>query len=438
MESLGLRRYALAMGAALALLVGCGGSQLPIAAPGALPRASAIAMRTDSTNYKIVYAFGAAPDGSFPDASLTDVGGTLYGTTVYGGAGGSCSGAPSNGGTVFSITPGGEEKVLHTFVGNGTDGCGPHAGLIEVGGKLYGTTSGGGLYGCGNYSGANYDPCGTVFSITTDGKEKVLHFFGSYGSGDGDDPNASLIDVRGTLYGTTSVGGRYYCPVYPGLCGTVFTVTLGGIEKPLYDFRKGIHGNFPLAGLIYARHTLYGTTQRGGDYDCGDYEGCGTVFSLSTRGKEKVLHTFGNGSDGRFPGAALIEAGGRFYGTTTGGGKYPCTPNLGCGTVFSITAAGTEKVLHNFGRGSDGSAPAASLLDVRGTLYGTTSGGGTCGHGTIFSISQTGKEKVLHNFGHGSDGSAPAASLLDVKGTLYGTTTGGGTDGGGTVFALRP
>jgi uncharacterized repeat protein (TIGR03803 family) len=95
-------------------------------------------------------------------------------------------------------------------------------------------------------------------------------------------------------------------------------------------------------------------------------------------------------------------------------------------------------VLHNFGRGSDGSAPAASLLDVRGTLYGTTSGGGTCGHGTIFSISQTGKEKVLHNFGHGSDGSAPAASLLDVKGTLYGTTTGGGTDGGGTVFALRP
>ncbi len=30
------------------------------------------------------------------------------------------------------------------------------------------------------------------------------------------------------------------------------------------------------------------------------------------------------------------------------------TAYYGCGTVFSVTLGGTEKVLHNFGAGSDG------------------------------------------------------------------------------------
>jgi hypothetical protein len=50
-----------------------------------------------------------------------------------------------------------------------------------------------------------------------------------------------------------------------------------------------------------------------------------------------------------------------------------------------------------------------------------------------------GKETVLHGFGGGSDGIAPYASLVNVKGKLYGTTSGGfGFDGYGTVFALTP
>ena len=48
--------------------------------------------------------------------------------------------------------------------------------------------------------------------------------------------------------------------------------------------------------------------------------------------------------------AGLLDVGGTFYGTTWGnGGKY------GDGTVFSITTSGTEKVLHSFGEGTDGS-----------------------------------------------------------------------------------
>ena len=40
----------------------------------------------------------------------------------------------------------------------------------------------------------------------------------------------------------------------------------------------------------------------------------------------------------------------------------------------------------------------------------------------------TGEERVLHSFGHGSDGGGPVG-LIDVHGTLYGATGGGGTFG---------
>ena len=429
-----LALYALSI-AASALLAGCGGSQPQIGAPGALPQISALAARTDRTHYKVVYSFGAPPDGSTPQASLIDVGGTLYGTTYFGGAGGSC------GGTVFSITPSGMEKVLHSFTGNETDGCNPQAALIDVGGTLYGTTSAGGTYGCGIYSGYNYDPCGTVFSITPGGKEKVLHYFGGYYSGDGGGPTAPLIQVEGTLYGTAFLGGRKDCSDsgYPFHCGTVFVVTLAGVEKVLYDFHRRTDASHPRGGVIYVGRTLYGTTYYGGDRNGCPGTGCGAVFRLTTGGKEKTLHSFGSGSDGRFPQAGLIYATGTFYGTTDGGGSYPCNDFYqGCGTVFSITPDGTEKVLHSFGSGSDGSTPQASLIDGKGTLYGTTSSGGTYGDGTVFSISTTGKEKVLHSFGSGSDGSTPQASLVYVNGTLYGTTSRGGTYGHGTVFALTP
>ena len=43
MKSLGLSRYALAMGAASVLLAGCGGSQPPVGVPGAMPQTLAIA-----------------------------------------------------------------------------------------------------------------------------------------------------------------------------------------------------------------------------------------------------------------------------------------------------------------------------------------------------------------------------------------------------------
>jgi uncharacterized repeat protein (TIGR03803 family) len=92
---------------------------------------------------------------------------------------------------------------------------------------------------------------------------------------------------------------------------------------------------------------------------------------------------------------------GTLYGTTQFGGAYDCHEiTCGAGTVFSITTDGTEKVLHSFGEGTDGNDPAAGLTDVSARLYGTTTSGGMygaeiCGGRTVFSVATSGKGKVL-------------------------------------------
>jgi uncharacterized repeat protein (TIGR03803 family) len=430
-------RLALSTGA-VALFAGCGalGQGQPdtpsIGAPGTLPQAGALAARSDSTNYRVVYSFSGFPDARTPYAGLIDAGGTLYGTTYFGGS--SYSSGPGVG-TVFSVTPSGTENVLHNF-GSESDGINPAAGLIDVSGTFYGTTSGGGSNTkAPRCTGSDYFPCGTVFSMTPSGTETLLHSFGD--GTDGLDPVAALIDLNGKLYGTTSHGGHGKCN---GGCGTVFSITPSGTEKVLHSFLAGSDGAGPAASLIDVKGLLYGTTAGGGAY------GGGTVFSITPSGKEKVVHSFGKGTDGFLPVAALIDVNGTLYGTTEVGGKrmsgHFCNQTGNCGTVFSVTTGGREKVLHRFvGDGTDGASPVAPLIDVKGTLYGTTQYGGAYASGskgTIFSITLKGTEKVLHNFGSDNDGAYPAAGLIDVNGTLYGTTTGGGAGHLGTVFAFAP
>jgi uncharacterized repeat protein (TIGR03803 family) len=180
--------------------------------------------------------------------------------------------------------------------------------------------------------------------------------------------------------------------------------------------------------LLDLNGTLYGTASVGGKY------GEGTVFSLSTSGREKLLYSFkGGGKDGADPEGGLVAVKHTLYGTTSGGGAY------GDGTVFSITPTGTEKVLHSF-TGSDGKAPLATLLNVNGTLYGTTSSGGASyppyGGGTVFSITLSGHETVLYSFKGEGDGAGPQSGVIDVNGTFYGTTVGGGDMGVGTVYSI--
>jgi uncharacterized repeat protein (TIGR03803 family) len=314
---------------------------------------------------------------------------------------------------VFSVTTSGVEKIVYSFQG-GSDGADPEAALTNVRGTLYGTTYRGATSGNGISN-------GTVFSVTPAGTETVVHSFRG-GTRDGANPVASLIEFRGNLFGTTTKGGT-------SNGGTVFRINLAtGRKTILHKFSGSDDGADPQASLINVGGLLYGTTEYGG-------KGLGTVFSVTTAGAETVLDSLGVQSEGPiYPAAGLINVNGTLYGTTVGGGYYQI------GTVFSVTPSGTLKLLHFFeGGDSDGSEPVASLINVKGTLYGTTATGGAFGGcGTIFSITKAGAEKVVYSFHGGSDGAYPDARLIDVGGTLYGTTTGGGSAGNGTVFALTP
>jgi uncharacterized repeat protein (TIGR03803 family) len=405
MKISGLTRFALTSCVAAAIVAGCSaGNGTPPATP---PAGSTVKQARPAVTYDLLYSF-KLQHGRTPYASLVNVNGTLYGTTYSGGTG------RLRRGTVFAIATSGAQTVLHSFAGGSRDGAKPYAGLLNVNGTLYGTTSSGGAHNSG-----------TVFAITTAGAETVLHSFGA--PGDGAAPHAGLIDVNGTLYGTTYVGGTKKF-------GTVFAIApSSGAETVLYSFAAGSgDGAYPAAGLLNVNGTLYGTTHTYGASDCG------TVFAITTAGAETTLYNFACEPDGSHPQDALINVNGTLYGTTLYGGTNDE------GTLFSITPSGTETVLHSFGGLGDAATPYAGLTNVNGTLYGTSlyGGGISCssggGCGTVYSITTSGKDTVLHSFGTKGDGSTPYAGLVNVNGTLYGTTLSGGEHCCGTVFSITP
>jgi uncharacterized repeat protein (TIGR03803 family) len=318
----------------------------------------------------VLHVFKGGKDGSGPLGDLLlDGQGNLYGTS---------SGADDAGdhGTVFKISPGGKETVLHVF--NIDDGDSPRGGLVaDAAGNLYGTTFQGG-------SECTFVGCGSVFKLAPDGTLTTLHSF--TGGNDGAFPSETLMaDAKGNFYGTAYGGGSNACG---DGCGTIFKVTPKGKFTLLHEFDGSSEGAHPESNLVAdAEGNLYGTTAYGGDAFCAS-GGCGTVFELAAGGTLTVLHTFAGGSDGANPAGELVRnASGSLYGATTEGGSGGAC-QAGCGTVFKLTPEGATSVVYTFTGGSDGALPyGGMILDGKGNLFGTTlGGGGSCNCGTVFKV----------------------------------------------------
>jgi uncharacterized repeat protein (TIGR03803 family) len=352
-----------------------------------------------ASSLETIYRFHKAY-GENPQAGLINLKGTLYGTTYRGGR--------DKGGTVFGIDPAtGAESVVCSF-----DGGHPAAPLLTLKGILWGTTSLGGT--------AND---GTLFEVgPANGTEVVRHNF--TGPPDGATPEAGLIEVGKKLYGTTASGGM-------AGDGTVFKIDpVTGAYSVVYSFIGRPDGANPMAGLTVLDGMLYGTTSSGGAVNAG------TVFKINpVSGAESVLHSFAGNPDGAVPVAGLMGLKGTLYGTTMRGGAT----NFGDGTIFEINPAnGAESVIYTFQGGADGLYPEAALINLQGTLYGTTYQGGGANSGTVFQIDpSSGVENVDYAFTGGRDGGFPTSALMNLKGTLYGTTPFGGV-GQGTVFRFQP
>ena len=343
-----------------------------------------------------LYSFKGYPDGALPQSSalLQGKDGSLYGTTPSGGA--------NNAGMVFRITPAGEQTALWQF-GSPGDGSSPYSSLIQGSdGNFYGTTAGGGE--------SNH---GTVFMVTPKGEETVLWSFRA-GTNDGESPVGGLLQGHdGNFYGVTSLGGPEdagtvfrltpsgtetlvisflksnfggWGPDSGGLIqdadGDLFgTVALDGgalYELSIQDANMlmtwwPFDSMLPIGNPIQATDgNFYGATIKGGQY------GRGIIYKLTPAGSRTPLYSFGaDPSDGSSPAGTLIQGNdGALYGLTSEGGA------AGAGTLFRLTLDGRESVVHSFL-----DTPAFGLTQGSdGTLYGMTHKGGSSGLGTVFQL----------------------------------------------------
>lgn len=361
--------------------------------------------------FTTLYNFTGGLRGGGPFAGvIQDDAGNLYGTTALGGPGS---------GVVYKLSSGGAETALFAF--SGSQGESPTTPLVrDEAGSLYGTTQLGGE--SGDY--------GTVFKLDSAGNETVLHSF--TGGSDGCYPMQGLArDQSGASYGTTSGCGAHGA-------GTIFKIDSAGNFTLLHGFASGkSDGANPEYGhlMLDASGNLYGVTGEGGSTECSGY-GCGVLYEFSRSGTETLLHRFQGGSpDGCFPDGSVVQDGaGNLYGTTAGCGSD------NHGTVWKVSKKGKETILHNFAGGtSDGCLPRGGVArDSRGSLYGATNECGAVNYGALYKLSASGTLTLLHSFDH-KHGAYPYDDvLLTNQGTLYGTTSEGGNHNSGTVWQYAP
>ena len=242
------------------------------------------------------------------------------------------------------------------------------------------------------------------------------------------------------------------------LLSMVMVLALGATGQTfrvIHTFTGSGDGAIPNSTMIVDRAgNLYGTTSYGGAQPGA--LGSGLVFKLVLRNSSWVLtplYTFQGGSDGAYPGAAVvIGPNGTLYGTTSLGGNPGCPAGMGCGTVYhlqpqstacrTILCPWTKTELYRFSGGADGANPAYGQLvfDPSGNIYGTTGGGGDVDSGVVYELTHSSggwQESVLHSFGAMGEGAQPQSGVVfDSQSNLYGTTVDGGSQGNGAVYEL--
>jgi uncharacterized repeat protein (TIGR03803 family) len=351
-------------------------------------------------------------------------------------------------------------SVIHGFCKRYTcgDGENPQTSLIaDPAGNLYGT-----IY---SYPVRN----GAVYQLSPEPgrkkwKYKVLHYFcDTPDCIDGSDPSYStlIMDVAGSLYGTTNAGGAgsnggvaFKLTPNAGRTHWKATVLVSFCVK-----NNCADGSQPYGGLTYVGaqtgapydgvSPLYGMTSAGGRRFGG------VVFSLTpdANGKwsKSVLYAFcstggHNCTDGAFPSGQLVtDAVGNLYGGTESGG-----PN-GHGVVFRLSPqlgerSWSETVLHGFcslANCADGWRTESGLVfDGSGNLFGSAVGNDSVG-GVLFKVDSGGAYSVIYDFcsqPNCADGSAPrnlGGLVIDPDGNIFGTTAEGGSQNWGTVFELH-
>ncbi len=402
----------------------------PMALSAALLSASPLVARAQAAagaEFNVLHSFGESTmDNIYPVGPLVQgIDGDFYGVAIQNGP------ATENGpGTIFKISPSGQETTLYT-TSSGEDEV--YKGLV--------LGSDGNFYGVkGNYG---QDKDGTLFRMTPAGKVSTIYSFKD--SDGGPCETGLVIGPDGNFYGTTEGAGNSSTS-YPA---TLFKVTADGQFTALYQLPLNV-GTFA-PPTFDSSGNLYDPVANG---DGGNGIAVGDILKIDTSGAISVLYTFASDNyiapNGGYPDAALTLApDGTIYGLTQTGGFY------GDGTAFMLTPSGTLSTLYSFPLNTAVSyRPEAGLdygmiLGSDGNLYGVTVFGGQNANGTVFQLSLNGEYTTLYTFsaqdsnGHNADGANPSCSLVEGSdGALYGVTVSGGlyggtgTNGDGAFFKL--
>jgi len=370
----------------------------------------AVAAAAPAQTVSTIYQFSNGTNPNLPAGVMAQgQDGNFYGITLSGGSN-------ANVGAIYKISSKGVLTSLHAMAQSDGTTC---SGLtLGTDGNFYGT--------CHNGGANNY---GTLFKVTSAGVLTVLHNFAVQGStSDGCEPLAPPIQAtNGDFYGTTSFcGANNY--------GTVYKLTLAGAYSLLYSFQGPPNDTVLPLGLIEGTNgDLWGLGN-------GWIISGGGVFKITLAGKESLVYTFEPNPEGAFldgegPYTNLIQgSNGDFYGTTEEGGS------ANEGTIFQVTAAGKETVLYSFPNQTDGAYPSLPLTQgPNGILYGaaTDCAGGGCAQAGLFDITTKGAYKNLYLYPLvcSNCGQPEAPLLLSTSGTFYSTTEQGGI-GVGSFYSL--
>lgn len=358
----------------------------------------------------------AGTDGAQPYAKLVEgADGELYGTTT---SLTNAAGGVAGSGTVFKITKTGTLTTLHSFSNTSP----PSAGLVfGPDGNLYGTTG----YDCGTPnnrvpSGAS----GTVFVITPSGQDfSTLQSFATQPAGalmlasDGNfygvtynsvfkmTPGGTATSLHtfttaegtglcklaepfaGVFFGTASLGGSYSVQNGPVGGGTLFQITTAGavsVIQSFYSSFPGVGADGPCLDAPGGAAPVGGMTLGpDGNYFgllwCGPYTSAVGIiagtYTLSSAGaySSSNIAAFAKNVD-QPTGELTLGSDGRLYGVTQNGG-----------TIFAMTADGNATILYQFG---EGDTPQGGITEASdGRFYGvTTSSNSGAGFGAVYQL----------------------------------------------------
>ena len=295
-------------------------------------------------NPTIVHEFTDFTSGKTPKGKLfLASNGKLYGTTFRGGTIGPAGSATENGlGVLYEYDLIlNKYRVIHSFLW--VNGGNPLFGVMEpTGGKLYGSSTSGGVY---------------TYSIDT---EIFTIINGSLG---GNINNELMKSSNGYLYGTTGYSSN--CPGITGNTpnyGSIFKVnTTTNTLQTVYNFKcdatDGLNINTSTGTLIEIQPgKLIGTVSSGFEFANTNN---GNIFEFNTISNTFTKQIDFDGNNiGSYPRAIVNGDNGKLYGVCQDGGTLNGSDQNGntftshIGTIFEYTPVVTNTIvkLHDFGQ----------------------------------------------------------------------------------------